>query len=281
MSQGGTGLSRLERLHVGLVEWTLRNRRADAVLTWLQRQVGARWIDLCTRRLRRVHGLERIAPFRERPILLVANHRSFFDMFLINAVLYREGGFRRRFLFPVRSQFFYDQAAGLIVNGLVSFFSMYPPVFRDRKRAALNHHSFEALGRALAESGRSAGIHPEGRRNPSSDPYTLLTPQSGIGRLVRASGVPVLPVFVNGLLNDVRRQIISNARGDGVPINVVFGSPVELDELLQGPATARAHKAVAERIMEAIRRLAEEERALREGAPRPPPVTDPGEARSS
>jgi 1-acyl-sn-glycerol-3-phosphate acyltransferase len=281
MSQGVTELSRLERFHVDLVEWTLRNRPADAALTWLQRQVGARWIDACTRRLRQVHGLNRILPYRDRPILLVANHRSFFDMFLVNAVLFREGGFRRRFLFPVRSNFFYDRVAGLFVNGLVSFFSMYPPVFRDRRRASLNHRSFDALARALAEAGRCAGIHPEGRRSRGPDPYALLPPRSGIGRLVRASGVPVLPVFVNGLLNDVRRQIISNARGDGQPIHLVFGPPVELEELLQAPATARTHKAVAQQIMEAIRCLGEEERALRSAAPRPPPGTGPGGARSS
>ncbi|MEM1023791.1 MAG: lysophospholipid acyltransferase family protein [Myxococcota bacterium] len=281
MSQGGSKLSTLERFHVQLVEWSLRNRRADAVLTWLQRKVGARWIDACTRRLRHVHGLDRILPYRERPILLVANHRSFFDMFLINAVLYREGGFRRRFLFPVRANFFYDSLPGFFVNGLVSFFSMYPPVFRDRKRAALNHQSFEALGRALAQAGRSAGVHPEGRRNTDSNPYTLLPPQSGIGRLVRASGVPVLPVFVNGLLNDIRRQILGNVRGDGPPIHVVFGAPVELDSLMDGPATSRAHRAVAERIMEAIQSLGEEERQLRAATLGPRPETDPDEARSS
>jgi len=47
--------------------------------TWCQQTLGAGWIHLHLQH-HDVYGLEHItAAARERPILLVANHRSFFD----------------------------------------------------------------------------------------------------------------------------------------------------------------------------------------------------------
>ncbi|NJK89996.1 MAG: hypothetical protein HC923_11815 [Myxococcales bacterium] len=116
-----------------------------------------------TRHLRHTIGLEHVRPYATSPILLVANHRSFFDMFVLNAILFREAGFRQRFLFPVRSSFFYDHPGGFFVNMAMSFWSMYPPIHRDPKHAHLNHRAFEELARQV-RAGRSAGIHPEGTR---------------------------------------------------------------------------------------------------------------------
>src|SRR5258708_1101659 len=46
--------------------------------TWCQKTLGAGWIHLSTYNIMNVYGLEHIeAASRERPILLVANHRSF------------------------------------------------------------------------------------------------------------------------------------------------------------------------------------------------------------
>ena len=67
--------------------------------------------------------------------IVVSNHRSFFDLYVVTAYLVKRG-MPHRLMFPVRSQFFYDKRVGLVVNGLMSFFAMYPPVFRERARAA-------------------------------------------------------------------------------------------------------------------------------------------------
>ncbi len=85
---------------------------------------------------------------------------------------------------------------------------MYPPIFRERKRAALEPGRASTSWRSppLAAEGFFAGIHPEGTRKKDDDPYTFLPAQSGVGRVIRkAHVVPVLPVFVNGLLNRSRR----------------------------------------------------------------------------
>ena len=102
---------------------------------------------------------------------------------------------------PVRSNFFYDTPAGFVVNGVMSFFAMYPPLFRDKRRTALNALGLDELAGLLRSGETLVGIHPEGRRNPGTDPYQLLPAKSGVGRLIHAArGVAVVPVFTNGLL---------------------------------------------------------------------------------
>ena len=59
--------------------------------TWCQSTLGAGWIHLSTYNIMNVYGLEHVeAASRERPLLLVANHRSFFDMYAVSTVLFRE-----------------------------------------------------------------------------------------------------------------------------------------------------------------------------------------------
>src|SRR5215213_10350052 len=49
--------------------------------TWCQSTMGAGWIHLSTYNIMNVYGLDHVeAAARDRPLLLVANHRSFFDM---------------------------------------------------------------------------------------------------------------------------------------------------------------------------------------------------------
>ncbi len=216
-----------------------------------------------TARLRRVSGAERLPPWvATESLILVSNHRSFFDLYVTTAELVSRG-LPQRILFPVRSTFFYDHPLGPLVNGAASFFAMYPPIFRDRKRAALNMASLDELAALLRRGGFFVGIHPEGMRKKDDDPYTLLAPQSGVGRVIHKARVPVLPVFVNGLGNDFVAQIKAGFTGRGEPIHIVFGAPVPFGSLLDEPGGPRAYKKIAERCVEAIAALGQEEKALR------------------
>src|SRR5262245_41110885 len=95
----------LERINIRMVRATFTIGFLDRVLRWMQRWIGAGWIHYCTRHLREVHGIDRLPPpDGNKGFVLVANHRSFFDMFVVNAVLYR-AGWQHRLLFPVRSNF--------------------------------------------------------------------------------------------------------------------------------------------------------------------------------
>ena len=140
---------------------------------------------------------------------------------------------------------------------------MYPPVFRERKQAHLNLASLDETSRLLRQGGMFVGLHPEGTRNKTDDPYALLPAQSGVGRIIHQARVDVLPVFINGLGNDLPKQVAGNFNRKGNTINVVFGAPVDFGGLIDHAPSPRVFKQIADRTMEAVRVLGEEERALR------------------
>ena len=258
-------VSRLEYLQMRAIRRTLEPGMLDGGLRFLQRTVGVFWITQATRNLHRVHHIERLTPLLpDKSFILVANHRSFFDLYVLTATLL-QWGMRQRIVFPVRSNFFYDTPAGFVVNGAMSFFAMYPPLFRDKRRTVLNALGLGELAELLRSGPTLVGIHPDGTRNPGDDPYTLLPAKSGIGRLIYAArDVPVVPVFTNGLLpNNLPRQIISNFDGTGTPIHSVFGAPIDFGGLLSEPASPRLFARISEACLDAVRGLGEEERALR------------------
>ncbi|MGA7120543.1 MAG: hypothetical protein WBY94_10620, partial [Polyangiaceae bacterium] len=104
---------------------------------------------------------------------------------------------------------------------------------------------------------------PEGTRKKDDDPYTLLPAQSGVGRVIRKARVPVVPVFVNGLCNDLVRQVAGGLAGTGTPIHIVFGAPIEFGALLDAPENPRTYRLIAERCAQEIGKLGQEERRLR------------------
>ncbi|MCB9585886.1 MAG: 1-acyl-sn-glycerol-3-phosphate acyltransferase [Polyangiaceae bacterium] len=260
---GSDRLSPLEKAQIRFIRHTFESEPLDRAVRICQRFVGSRWITYCTDRLTHLHGIDRVprlAPHES--VICVANHRSFFDLYIVTANLVRQG-LEQRIIFPVRSEFFYDKPLGFVVNGAMSFFAMYPPIFRERSRAALNLASLDELAYRLSRGGTFVGIHPEGTRKKDDDPYTFLPAQSGVGRVIHKAKVRVLPVFINGLINDIALQVKSNFDGTGAPINIVFGEPLDVDDLLAKPGSPKTYKAIAERCLEAIGSLGQEEKAIR------------------
>ncbi len=258
-------LTPVERFQIRFVRRTFESAAADRVVRLMQRHIGANWIEQSIKNLRHVHGLDRLPRFdRDASTILVSNHRSFFDLYVVTAYLVKRG-MPQRLVFPVRSQFFYDKPLGLAVNGLMSFFAMYPPVFRERKRAALNLASLDEVVRLLKHGGAFVGLHPEGTRNKTDDPYALLPAQGGVGRIIQAARgkATVIPVFVNGLGNDIVRQVGENFMKKGGPVTVVFGKPIDFGSMLDGAPSPRLHRRISEHSLEAIRALGEEDRAIR------------------
>ena len=260
---GGELLRPVERRTIDFVRRTFDDGPADRVVRWMQKNLGARWITFCTANLRHVYGLDRLPPLDGgQSFICVSNHRSFFDLYVVTSTLVARG-LPHRIMFPVRANFFYESSLGLLVNGLMSFFAMYPPVFRQRERATLNLASLDEVTWLLKRGGTFCGIHPEGTRKKDDDPYTFLPAQSGVGRIIRHAKVPVLPVFVNGLGNDFVKQVASDFSREGTPITVVFGRPIDFRTLLDEPPSPRLYKRISERTLEVIGELAEEERGIR------------------
>jgi 1-acyl-sn-glycerol-3-phosphate acyltransferase len=129
-------LSWFERLALRLVQ-RMNRGKWKRFWTWCQSTMGAGWIHLSTYNIMNVYGLENVeAASRDRPLLLVANHRSFFDMYAVSTVLFRHTSWRKQLFFPVRGRFFYQSPIGLLVNlnhGLVVDVST---VLFDRRSSA-------------------------------------------------------------------------------------------------------------------------------------------------
>ena len=256
-------LSKTEKAQIKFVRGTFDPGLMDKTVRVLQRYVGANWIEQCVKNLRQVHGLDRLPPWDpNKSYIVVSNHRSFFDLYVITAYHVKRG-MPHRLLFPVRSKFFYDHPLGLAVNGVMSFFAMYPPVFRERARAALNLASLDETVRILKRGGVFLGLHPEGTRNQSDDPYALLPAQGGVGRIIQSARMPVLPVFINGLGNDLPKQVLGNFTKKGPPVTVNFGAPVDFGDMLDQPPSPRLHRKISEHALDAIRKLGEEDKAIR------------------
>ena len=228
------------------------------------RHVGAGWVYPCCKNLLHIEGLEHVRALRPPAgVLLVANHRSFFDMYVLSMILFRETDLLGRIYFPVRAEFFYDHPAGLVVNGLMSGWSMYPPVLRQPARNDFNDYTMARIVELLAQPGTLVGFHPEGTRNKTDDPYTLLPAYPGVGQLIHAARPTVVPAFVLGMGNQVVRQIRSNFDGTGRRIIVVFGPPLDLDRFLAQAPRLRTYFELARFVRAEITRLGERERALR------------------
>lgn len=265
VATGRERLSFWERVIVRFVRGTFNKGLVDGAIRYLQHHLGSLWIHHCTKNLRQIHHLARVPRLeRRQSYIFVSNHRSFFDMYVISGDLVRRG-MQHRIVFPVRSTFFYDNPIGLFVNGVMSFFAMYPPLFRERKKLILNPTSLDELSWLLKQGGMFCGIHPEGTRKKDDDPYTFLPAQRGVGRIIHGARVPVIPVFINGLINDLPRQVESNFDGSGKEVLVVYGEPIDFGDLLDEPASARVEQRIADRTLEAIGKLGQEEKRIRAG----------------
>lgn len=247
-------LTPFERFAVRLVR-RMHQGRWPPVWAACQRQLGARWIMALAGPLLEVHGLEHVAATsRDRPLLLAANHRSFFDLYVTMAVLYRRLPGWRATCFPVRGRYYYQRPGGVLLNALIANWAMYPPFFHEPRKRRFDQWSLGELARLCREGrGRLVGFHPEGTRNKSDDPYSFLPAQSGIGRLMLEARPTVVPVFIAGLPNSIG-EILRRRRGGGEPIRLWFGAEISLPEPL--PTGAGAPAALAAGVMERIADLA-------------------------
>jgi 1-acyl-sn-glycerol-3-phosphate acyltransferase len=227
------------------------------------------WLSTC-RRLS-VQGAEHLheIPLRD-PVLLVANHRSFFDFYVVTMVCRFFGGSAfRRFFFPVRSGFFYDTVGGVAINLMASGMAMFPPIFRDPRKAVLNARSLEICVSELSTPRTVIGLHPEGTRSQSPDPFEVSPAKPGVGKIIlEAAGVRVVPVFVFGLGNEPLQEIGRNWARSAPPLLVRIGREVDFADLRRQGSRPMTQKRAADRCVDAIRSLAGEVRAKVTGCAR-------------
>lgn len=247
-----------------LVRLTARMNQGAAKTVWTgyQRAVGARILRWATTGRLHLRGMEHArAVSPERPLLLVANHRTFLDLYMVSSILLLQVPGRWRLFFPVRGRYCYQSAGGALLNAAAAGWAMYPPFFREPGTRALDRLMLERLVELLrAGPGNVVGFHPEGTRNQSDDPWSLLAPHPGVGELVLAARPQILPVFTAGLTNDVR-AFLTSERKAGAPVRVHFGPPVPDAAYDAVPRRARGYVEVARDLMARIGALAERDRA--------------------
>ena len=239
--------------------------------TFCQRHIGSLWIYLATYNLMNVFGIENVEKTdADRPLVLVANHRSFFDMYTVSSVLFRRTKRPITLYFPVRARFFYTSVVGWFVNLVMGWWAMYPPFFREEKDATKREFDKFSLRRLVqlcsAGRGHVIGFHPEGGRNLNDNPYSFLPAQPGIGKVVYESHPQIIPVFIAGLGNDLPKQILGNWRG-GEKIRIWFGETVDLSEFYAKGDRLRTHKEIADFLMSKISDLGKNDKEMQSPVP--------------
>jgi 1-acyl-sn-glycerol-3-phosphate acyltransferase len=116
---------------------------------------------------------------RDGALMLVANHSSFLDPPLVGAVTPRPLGFL------AKEELFRIPLFGRLIRALNA---------RPLRRGGADPKALRAALRVL-EEGRALLVFPEGTRG---DEGVLRTPKAGAGMLAVLSGVPVVPVYVEG-----------------------------------------------------------------------------------
>ena len=135
--------------------------------------------------------LERIGREHGRvkgPLIVVANHRSFLDPFVIGASL----PWSRPLHYVAKVELFEKRWQGWILNRLGAY-----PVRRGQ-----SDDQTLVTSRQVLERGGAICIFPEGTRHRTG---SLARPRRGFGRLALETGAAVLPVAVHGT-EQVRRS---------------------------------------------------------------------------
>ena len=260
-------LEGFEKTAFAICDRVNRSPRLKTAAHTFLKTVGASWVYHCTKHLQQVYGLDELRKLDpDRGVMIVANHRSFFDLYVVTSVLLRECRWVEQMYFPVRADYWYERVDGVLANAVMSALAMYPPVLRKPEKRAFNQYTVDYITEVCLRRGTVVGMHPEGTRNKTDDPYTLLPAQPGIGQIVRQSQPIVLPVFILGLGNDLPKQVKGNFDGKGEPITIVFGAPLDMQRFYDQPSRLRTYMNVSHHLRDELGKLGEVERAIRKRA---------------
>ncbi|HEY0191339.1 MAG TPA: 1-acyl-sn-glycerol-3-phosphate acyltransferase [Kofleriaceae bacterium] len=240
---------------------------------WLQtrflRGVSYVWVRAGIAHRMIADGLDELMTLQpETGIMLVSNHRSFFDQYAMLLACYMAPmPWSKRLFFPVRSNFFYDHPLGVLVNAAVAGGAMYPPIYRQSDRRALNDDALDRMVDLVRRPGNVLGMHPEGKRGQGEDPYKFLPAQPGVGKLALLGRPMVIPAFQLGLGNNVVDDVWTthqkHARRER-PIITVFGKPIDYSDLCAEKPRPTLYKKCADRFMIEVGKLTAREKELRQ-----------------
>ncbi len=174
------------------------------------------------------HGNENIP--RQGGVLLLSNHVSYLDPFIIAAIGIRDIHFMTRhnvFQIPVLSR-------------LLTALNAYPVRRGSADRAALKH-TF-----SLLKAGNAVLIFPEGTRSVDGD---LGEARDGVSFIIHNSNVPAIPLFIKGAERMMPRdsKFIHPAK-----LSVTVGLPIDFTEVQKIEDKRELYRCMGEQIMQAI-----------------------------
>jgi 1-acyl-sn-glycerol-3-phosphate acyltransferase len=181
---------------------------------------------------------------RSGPVIIAANHVSYFDPLCLGVAINTAG---RQVRFLAKSELFRNPLLGAILRGAGQI-----PVYRETREAHL------ALTDAVAamRDGAAVAIYPEGTttRNPDFSPMAA---KNGVARLAALTGAPVVPMgqwgaqllFTRGKMGPFRR---------GIRVVERAGPPIDLG--LEPDASLAEVNQAKDKVMEAIAGLVAEAR---------------------
>lgn len=201
--------------------------------------VGILFFDCCRQLLKlkfrvlyrtRVHGLRNIPD--TGPVLLIANHQSYFDPPLIGCWIGR-----RQVDFLARGNLFKFKPFAWLISTLHA-----TPI----KQGAGDTGAMKEVLKRLSE-GRAMLIFPEGSRTPDG---SLQEFQRGTAVLLKRAHCTIIPVAVAGVF-DVWPRTRKLPKFFAKNMSVVYGDPIASDELMRdGPDIAM--QTLRERVQELL-----------------------------
>ncbi|MEE1620193.1 lysophospholipid acyltransferase family protein [Zafaria sp. Z1313] len=189
-----------------------------------------------------VTGLEHIPA--EGPFIVAANHLSFLDSIIIQALM------PRPVAFFAKAEYF--TTPGLKGRAMKAFFESVGSIPVQRGEQAASVAALDSLVEILSADG-GVGIYPEGTRSRDGRLYRGRT---GVGWLALSTGAPVVPV---GLIGTERLQPPDKNRIVPRHFTLSVGEPLRFEHT--GPKhPLPARRQATDRIVDAIAALTGQER---------------------
>ena len=172
------------------------------------------------------HGNENIP--RQGGILILCNHRSYLDPFIVGSAANRELYFMAR----------HDSFEMPLIGPLIAAHNAYPVRRGTADRAALRHTI------SLLKSGNVVLIFPEGTRSVDG---TLGKAHGGVSFIAHNAGVPAIPAYLQGTILPRNAKWIHPAQ-----LSVTFGTPIDFTEVKQIEDKRELYRQMGEQIMQEI-----------------------------
>jgi 1-acyl-sn-glycerol-3-phosphate acyltransferase len=190
----------------------------------------------------KVEGREHIP--KHGPAVLAANHQSFCDSFFIPLVV------ARRVTFLAKAEYFDSWKTAW-------FFHAAGQIPIRRTGGSTSERALETARADVLGKGRILGLYPEGTRSLDRSVHKGRT---GVTRLSRECGVPVIPVGVIGTVEV--QPVNSKFMRPFKTVTIRFGAPMQMDapENPDDPLWNHDHtecRAFTDRLMHEIARLSE------------------------